>query len=380
MAFSDVFAMIGEEQDKVTQITFGVGAFEQIADLISDRKYCVVTYGEPYFLSLVDRLADLSTPPLMIIDDVVPNPDFALLGKQASRFQALPTQPEVFVAIGGGSVIDTAKVMASANGDFARVQRFLESKTGEGNLTATPIIAVPTTAGTGSEVTCWATVWDNNSKRKYSLNRPELYPKHAVVDAELMLGKSRDLTISTGLDALSHALESIWNINASEASAKCAILAASEILEVLPALVDDLGSIDLRERMAGASLLSGMAFSQTKTAIAHSISYPISLHYNVVHGIACSFTLPIVLKSMANDNGLCGASLKQIFGDDMTMAPRKMIEFLAGLGVSNHPSDHGVDRTDWVSFVNDAFEGERGLNFTGTKDNFNLAARQLSVA
>ena len=379
MAGSEMSAIIGETTDRVTQITFEVGGFERIPDLIGGRNYCVVTYGEPYFLSLIDRLAEKSGPPLIVINDVAPNPDFILLDKQASRFRALRAQPDVFVALGGGSVIDTAKVLASAKGDFARVQRFLVPKTGEEELSATPIIAVPTTAGTGSEVTCWATVWDNRSKKKYSLNRPALYPEHAVVDAGLMLGKSRELTISTGLDALSHALESIWNVNASAASAKYAVAAATEILQALPALVEDLGSIDLRARMAGASLMSGMAFSQTKTAIAHSISYPISLHHNVVHGIACSFTLPIVLKSMANADGLCGTSLRQIFGDDLATAPYQMIAFLAKLGVSFRPEDHGVGNAEWAVFVNDAFDGERGLNFIGTKENFYKAGQQLGV-
>jgi phosphonate metabolism-associated iron-containing alcohol dehydrogenase len=380
MINSKVSAMIRETGETKTQITFDVGVIDQIPALVGDRPYAVVTYGEPWFASLVDTLAADCHAPVIVIDDVAPNPDFARLKEQAARFGALPAQPGVIVALGGGSVIDTAKVLASANGDFANVETFLVSKSGEENLTATPIIAVPTTAGTGSEVTCWATVWDNRLKKKYSLNRPELYPEHAVIDPALMLGKSRALTISTGLDALSHALESLWNVNASEASAKCAVTAATEILEVLPALAEDLGSLELRARMAGASLMSGMAFSRTKTAIAHSISYPISLHHNVIHGIACSFTLPIVLKSMAGDEGLCGRSLKQIFGEDLSSAPQQMADVLVSLGVSTHPKDHGVSPEEWVSFVDEAFRGERGLNFIGTRENFHRAAQLLGVA
>ncbi|WP_114284740.1 phosphonoacetaldehyde reductase [Candidatus Halocynthiibacter alkanivorans] len=359
-------AKLSETCESGTQITYDAGAIDQIPSLIGDRQYCVVICGGPFFAALTDTLAGNSHPPVIVIDDVVPNPDFALLATQAARFASLPVQPEVILALGGGSVIDTAKVLASANGGFANVETFLVSNTGEENLTAIPIIAVPTTAGTGSEVTCWATVWDNSSKKKYSLNRPALYPEHAVIDPELMLGKSRALTISTGLDALSHALESIWNVNASEASARCAVNAALEILEVLPMLVEDPGSLELRARMAGASLMSGMAFSKTKTAIAHSISWPISLHHNVIHGIACSFTLPIVLKSMAGDEGLCGKSLKQIFGEDLSSAPRQMTDFLTSLGVSTHPKDHGVSPEEWVGIVDQAFMGGRGLNFIGT--------------
>src|SRR3546814_14575712 len=116
------------------------------------------------------------------------------------------------------------------------------------DLANTPIIAVPTTAGTGSEVTCWATVWDSGAQRKYSLARPALYPEHAVVDPLLMLGKPHQLTVSTGLDALSHALESLWHISANPISAAFAVSAAREILAVLPPLGGGPGSGSLRGR------------------------------------------------------------------------------------------------------------------------------------
>ena len=368
-----------ESVDNATCITFKAGCFDEIPDFIDGRPYCAVSYGEPHFAALINRLAAIAGAPVMIIDDVAPNPDFKLLAKQASRFLSLPRKPEVFVAIGGGSVIDTTKVLASAGGNFELVRSYLVSGTGEESLTATPIIAVPTTAGTGSEVTCWATVWDNHSKKKYSLNRPVLYPEHAVVDPELMLAKPLALTISTGLDALSHALESIWNINATETSADFAITAAIEILEVLPKLANDLGSFELRKRMAGAALTSGLAFSRTKTAIAHSISYPISLNHDVIHGVACSFTLPIVLHSCSDDDGLCGASLKQIFGKDLEAASYHLINFLTTLGISVKPVEYGITKDEWHSLVDGAFDGERGLNFIGTREKFQQSAISLGI-
>ena len=142
----------------------------------------------------------------------------------------------MIVALGGGSAMDTAKVVAASDGDFARVRTYVESGKGAEKLGRTPIIAVPTTAGTGSEVTCWATVWDTANKKKYSLARPELYPEVAILDPEVTLGIPRALTVSTGLDALSHALESLWNTNANPVSANHAVFAAQEVLECLPAL------------------------------------------------------------------------------------------------------------------------------------------------
>ena len=246
--------------DNPVQKAFGNGSLANVAGLIAGRKYCVVTYPEP----------------------------------------------------------DFAKLLAAANGDFTKVRWFLVTKSGESELGDTPIIAVPTTAGAGSEVTCWATVWDNSLKRKYSLNRRDLYPENAVIDPELMLGKSRERTISAGLDALSHALESLWNVNATPASAHHAVKAASAILETLPELAENLLSLELRGSMAEASLNAGLAFSQTKTAIAHSLSYPVTLN-------------------------------------------------------------HGVGPTDWHRYVQEAFQGERGLNFSGTKSGFNRAASELGL-
>lgn len=359
------------------RIQFGDGVFENVPDLIAGRRYGLVTYSEPFFDGLSQDLERKAGPPVVTINDVQPNPDYVLLNKQVERATAAP---EVWVALGGGSVIDTVKVLAAADGAFSNVASFLESGTGAENLSAVPIIAVPTTAGTGSEVTCWATVWKEETGQKFSLARANLYPEVAVIDPVLMRGKSLGLTLSTGLDALSHALESIWNVNANPVSANHAVFASREIMQVLPALASNLESIELRSRMAQASLFAGLAFSNTKTAIAHSLSYPITLNHNVQHGIACSFSLPIVVESVKDIGGLCEASLRRIFDDDMEGASRKVSALLDSCGVSVKPSDHGVSDEEWAGLVDNAFEGERGRNFIGGKVQFMSAAVSFGAA
>jgi phosphonate metabolism-associated iron-containing alcohol dehydrogenase len=278
------------------------------------------------------------------------------------------------VALGGGSVIDSAKVFAAAAGDFEKVRTYLETQKGAERLSATPIIAVPTTAGTGSEVTCWGTVWDEVNCKKYSLARPNLYPTHAVVDPVLMAGKSRQLTISTGLDALSHSLESLWNVNSNPVSANHAVFAARKILDVLPKLARDLGNIDLRSQMAMAALFAGLAFSNTKTAVAHSLSYPITLRHGVQHGVACSFSLPMILRSAGGVTELCDSSLRQIFGPDLAGGATLLEDFLVKLGVSCNPASYGIERQEWRELIVDSLEGERGKNFAGSKERLLEAA------
>ena len=360
------------------QIKFGAGTFAALPQLIGGRRYGVITYPDPFFKPLTERLTEDAGPPTVIVDDVDANPDYQELGSQTARI-AEAEAPEVWIALGGGSVIDSTKVFAAANGDFANVKRFLETKSGAEALSATPIIAVPTTAGTGSEVTCWATVWDRETGRKHSLARPELYPECAVVDPELMLGKPRDLTISTGLDALSHALESIWNVNANPVSASHAITAAREAMAVLPLLADDLGNLDLRSRIAFASLSAGLAFSNTKTAIAHSLSYPVTLRHGVPHGIACSFTLPLVLNSVRGAGGLTRDALERVFDGNIGAAPARLSELLERLGVASNPASHGVAQDEWTEIVTEALDGERGKNFIGDKAEFIRTASEWAA-
>lgn len=360
-------------------ITFACGAFQDLKRSIGGRRYGLVTYPDAYFATLAEELAGQAGAPSLLIDDVDSNPDFQDLSEQCARI-GRNGQPEVWIALGGGSVIDSAKVFAASAGDFSTVRTHLETGDRAAALSRAPIIAVPTTAGTGSEVTCWATLWDRESGRKYSLSKDALYPEQAVIDPQLMCGKSRELTISTGLDALSHALESLWNVNANPISATYAVKAAREVLQTLPSLAADLTNIELRTRMARAALFAGLAFSNTRTAIAHSLSYPITLRHRVPHGIACSFSLPMIIEAVKGTGGLCEDSLRSVFDGDLDGAADRLSGVLARLGISTDPTSHGLSIEEWKEIVATAMDGERGKNFIGDKTRFMTVAADYGVA
>lgn len=346
-------------------IAFGASSLDGIGPRIAGRRYAVVTYGEAVFASLTKRLTQVAGPPALIIDDVRPNPDFVALAPSCARLRG--ARIELIVALGGGSAIDSAKVLAASAGDFEIVRKHLESA-GKAKLpTPLPILAIPTTAGTGSEVTCWATVWDSEAKKKYSLADPRLYPEAAIVDPELTRSLPRGLTLSTGLDALSHALESLWNRNANPISASHAVAAAREILAVLPLLLDRLDDATLRMRMAQAAVSAGLAFSNTKTALAHSLSYDVTLHHGVSHGIACSFTLPQVMRAAIGADPLCDARLAAIFGADLAAGADRFAAQLRAMGLALEPAAYGVSAEAWRGFVDKAIGGERGQNFIGPR-------------
>ena len=347
------------------RIRFGAGTFEEVAGLIGKRRWALVTYDQPIFKELTARLVKAAGEPVAVINNIDTNPDCRDLVESCRLFGAARQSAEVIVALGGGSMIDAAKVLAASGGDFETVRRHLVQKAPLDSSAIVPIIAVPTTAGTGSEVTSWATVWDSANGSKYSLANPKLYPETAVLDPALTVGAPRGLTLATGLDALSHALESIWNVNGNPVSANYAVEAAREIIDTMPRLLRQPDDVELRTRQARASLLAGLAFSNTKTALAHNISYDITLKNGTIHGIACSFSLPIVMRWATGADPHCDAALRRIFGRDLEAGARQLEEFLQGLGVKTDPSAYGVSAVEWSQLVDKALEGERGRNFIG---------------
>jgi alcohol dehydrogenase len=227
---------------------------------------------------------------------VPPNPP---LDWVAVRAMELDPRADTLVALGGGSVLDAAKGLAAARG-AADPADFLDRHVRKGepfppDFAPPRLILVPTTAGTGSEVTMWGSLWDRD--RKHSISHPALYAEHALIVPSLTYGLTFEQSLFPALDALSHSMESVWNRNANPESDA---LASRAIAALAAALGDDYprryAEPPVRKAVQEASVEAGLAFSRTKTAIAHSVSYPLTALLGVPHGLACSFTLPEVLR------------------------------------------------------------------------------------
>lgn len=351
-------------------ITAGADSIDALPGVLAGRSVGLVTFPEAEALGLVARIRTMLGDSLRAVEDrVEPNPDVRFLAPMYERFWREHADCDALLALGGGSAIDTAKALmvGTASGTFDELIGLLE-----GGQTFVPhrlkaLIAVPTTAGTGSEVTPWATIWDRAANKKHSLHLPQTWPEAAIVDPNLMLTLPPSVTLQSGLDALSHALESIWNVNANPISDNFAVAAARAVLSTLPALMKDLSNRDLRERMSLAALNAGLAFSNTKTALAHSISYEMTLRFGLPHGIACSFTLPMVLRLAAGVDSGRDAVLQQIF-DDLIDAPSRLSEFLHSIGVQTDFGAYGVAESDSKKMVKSAMQGVRGRNFIGSAE------------
>ena len=346
---------------------FSPNCFKQLGEIISGRTYCIVTYRGTPFSDWIKEIELSAGAAVKVIDDVEPNPSLNHLVAQAQLLQTCSKFPEVIIGLGGGSALDSAKFLAASEHGVSELVLALRSG-GKIPSTESKLIAIPTTAGTGSEVTCWATIWDTDNERKLSLESKELYAEHAFIDATLMQKLPLDITINTALDALSHAFESLWNKNRNPASNAFAIQAIKGIFNYLPLLTKDLDNTNLRQEIATAATLAGFAFSNTKTALAHNISYAITLKYGVVHGLACSFTLPSILAAIIGQDKVLDDALTQVFPVPLNASVQYMEQFFTDLGVAINYAEYGIEAKVWHSIVTEAFDGARGANFLGLKE------------
>lgn len=301
-------------------------------------------------------LKDLSSKEVVIYNDITSNPDITDL--LSAKIKTDFFQYDSILAIGGGSVIDMAKALSAIkNMNFKNVEDLRRAIVDQEYLkhTMVPLIAVPTTSGTGSEVTSWATIWDQEEKLKYSIESRFLYPKAAIIDPQLTIKLPLKITVSTALDALCHATESYWAKKSNEITRMYALEAIRHITQNLEKLIEDLEDITLRKKLAYASLYAGLAFSNTKTTACHAISYPLTLIYDIEHGIAASLTLGPMLK--LNQNYLVESQkLMEAFGvkgiEDVDLFIKSIYE---KVGLPRSLEGYGVSKKDIEIIVSNSY-------------------------
>jgi alcohol dehydrogenase len=306
------------------QIVFGPGSVHEVPRMVSDRTLLVTTRGAVGRGVASQVLHGLDAP--VLFDAARSNPTLDAVDAAVSELRGRGI--EALIGLGGGSVIDLAKVLslALAVKDF-EVRRMLDAGHSWIESRPLPMIAVPTTAGTGSEVTPFATLWDADARRKVSVETPNLHPKAAVVDPELATTLPWDVTLSTGLDAFSQCIEALLNRRATTETDELALRGIRLVPPALRALSagSNPGS---RRDMAEAALLSGLAISRTRTGLAHSMSYPITAHLGLDHGLACAMNLPAVVAFNAEVAPVAVAPIARALGGN---APEDAVTAILGL-------------------------------------------------
>ncbi len=261
-----------------------------------------------------------------------PNPEPRHVDEAADFIRA--ERPSTVVALGGGSVIDALKVANCAAGSDSDALSLLHRRHETRARAARRFVAIPTTAGTGSEVTPFATIWDTDAGRKLSLDTPLNLPELAILDPRVTVGMPSDLTAQTAADALGHAVESLWSRRRSPLSEALSFAALDRIRRALPVVGDDPTDIVARGLMLEGSSLAGMAISLTRSAAAHAISYGITLRHGIPHGLAVACLLPSLLR-------LSLAALPAHVADGLTTA---LTAFDNGIDEESQPEHPIEDR------------------------------------
>ncbi len=258
------------------------------------RKVLIVTDAMLVKLGLLDKMKaelDKAGVAYVIYDGVLPDPTVEQI---EAGFEILKKNDcKAILAIGGGSSIDAAKVIgARAKNNKPIVKMAGLFRVYWGML---PLYVVPTTAGTGSEVTIAAVVSDRAQKRKLPLMDLKLMPTACALDGELMTGLPPHITSATGMDALTHAVEAFISRNAMKRTDEKAIAATQLIFKYLPTAVSEGSNVEARQQMARASNLAGIAFTQAGVGYVHAIAHNFGARYHTPHGLANAIVMPHVL-------------------------------------------------------------------------------------
>lgn len=299
--------MINHNLEKFYELTpvrilKGFEGLKLIKHLYVEKNILILTSSDSLKRPLVKNIiAEFNKDSYYIYSDIKQNPDIDAIDKATKTLGKMAF--DQIIAIGGGSVIDTAKALAIST-QMPYPAPILNALT-ENVLApwhkAIELTAIPTTSGTGSEVTPFATLWDKINGVKYSISNNYLYPKTTILIPELTLTLPMEPTLYTAMDALSHSLESIWNKNSSEDAYLLAEDSIKLIIKYLPNVLAHPEDVDFRSHLQDASLMAGIAISKTRTAIAHSISYPLTSSYSVPHGLAASFTLLQIIAKLESE-------------------------------------------------------------------------------
>lgn len=252
--------------------------------------------------------------------------------------------PDVVIAIGGGSVLDVGKSLCCLyQKDISSVEALRQAIIeNEWRRPQVRWIGIPTTAGTGSEVTCWATIWDTAQETKRSISCQENYAYAALIDPLYAATMPTGLAVSSALDAMAHAMESYWAKASNTVSKALALQAISYIMDHLDLLLEH--QSEAQFNMAKGSMLAGLAFSNTKTTACHSISYPLTMQYGIPHGVAVSMLLAAVLRLNVYEIVGLPALLQALRVKDVDTLQQKIKIILQKANIKTTLQDWGVPR------------------------------------
>lgn len=379
-------------------------ALDEIRTVLGKKKAFIVTdkflYQNNYTKPITDKLDEMGVK-YAVFSDVLPDPTLGSAREGAAAMTAF--EPDVIIALGGGSAMDAAKIMwvlyEHPDADFFRMAMdFMDirkriytfPKMGEKAY----FIAIPTSSGTGSEVTPFAIITDEETGTKYPLADYELLPNMAIIDTDNMMSQPKGLTSASGIDVLTHALEAYVSIMATEFTDGLALKAIKNVFQYLPVCYDNGNDVYAREKMAEASCMAGMAFANAFLGLNHSMAHKLGAYHHLPHGVANALLLTDVMRYNAVDvppkmgtfsqyqyphaleryaeaarfAGITGKDDKEVFENLL----KAIEELKVHVGIKKTIKDYGVDEKYFLETLDDMVENAFNDQCTGANPRYPL--------
>ena len=380
-------------------------ALDELKNVMGKKRAFIVTdtflYENGYTKCITDKLDEMGIVHTTFFDV---QPDPTLANATAGAEQMASFKPDTIIALGGGSAMDAAKIMwvlyEHPDADFMDMaMRFVDirkrvytfPKMGEKAY----FIAIPTSAGTGSEVTPFAVITDEKTGVKYPLADYELLPNMAIVDTDLHMSAPKGLTAASGIDAVTHALEAYAAMLATDYTDGLALKALKTIFEYLPrAYENGQTDVEAREKMANAATIAGMAFANAFLGVCHSMAHKLGAFHHLPHGVANALMIEQVIRFNASETPVKMGTFSQydhphtlaryaevadylgIKGDTDEEKLEGLInainELKAKVGIKNSIKEYGIDEADFLNRLDDMVEQAFDDQCTGANPRYPL--------
>jgi len=386
-------------------------ALSELKDVYDKKRVFIVTdeflYKNNFTKPVTDKLDEMGIRHFTFFD-VLPDP--TLQSSKEGANAMLSFEPDCIIALGGGSAMDAAKVMWTLYEhpdvnfhDLA--MRFMDIRK---RIYAFPkmgvkanFIAIPTSAGTGSEVTPFAVITDETTGIKYPLADYEILPDIAIIDIDLMMAMPKELTAASGIDALTHSLEAYASMLASDYTDGLALTSIKNIFQYLPLAYDDGSNEEAREKMANASTIAGMAFANAFLGICHSMAHKLGAFFSLPHGVANALLISEVIRFNATDKpkkmgafsqykypmavqryaeiasfvGLNGKTDEE----KVSSLIAKIAELKESVGIKKSIKDYGVSEKDFLAKLDEMVEQAFDDQCTGANPRYPLMEEMKEI-
>ena len=339
------------------RIIFGIGALSRVGDEASKlgSRALIVTgrkaMRELNILNTVVSLLGEKNVQSVIFDKVEPNPSVETVMEGAEIVKE--EKCDFVIGLGGGSALDAAKGIAIAATHEGSIWEYVEGYPKRREITSKvlPILAIPSTSGTGSETTPYAVITHKEERIKDTLVSPFIYPRISIIDPEIAAKMPPRLTAHTGMDAFCHALEGFTSRNSQPITDIIALDALSRLIRYLPRAVAFGEDMEAREQVSWAATEAGIVIGETGCTLCHAMAHPVTAHYNVPHGLACALLTPATLKYNLRSSLDKYAEIARLFGMNISGIPTReaaeaaielIKKFISDIGINISLAEAGV--------------------------------------